>query len=90
MNFWGLSERPRLRPPARVKFDQTRQTDLLLLPERIIHLNGPAGDILQLVNGQRTIAQIVEELQIKYGQTSLQADVSEFLAHASEEGWIEL
>jgi pyrroloquinoline quinone biosynthesis protein D len=79
-----------MRPPARVRYDQTRQTDLLLLPERIIHLNGPAGAILQLVDGERTISQIIEDLQLKYGQTSLQADVVEFLSHAAGEGWIEL
>ncbi|WP_053375428.1 pyrroloquinoline quinone biosynthesis peptide chaperone PqqD [Paenibacillus sp. FJAT-27812] len=89
MSNWGLSERPRLRPPARVKYDQTRQTDLLLIPERIIHLNGTAGAILQLVDGKRTVSQIVDELQAKYNQASLLADVVEFLSLASEEGWIE-
>jgi pyrroloquinoline quinone biosynthesis protein D len=90
MNHVALSERPRLRSPGRMKHDKARQLELLLLPERVVELNEAAGAILRLCDGQRTIAQIIEELESKYAQTGLRDDVVKFFAVASEKGWLEL
>jgi len=90
MSAVALSDRPRLRSPGRMKYDKARQTELLLLPERIVELNESAGAILRLCDGRRTIAQLIEELETKYMQTDLQNDVCEFLASAAERGWLEL
>jgi pyrroloquinoline quinone biosynthesis protein D len=90
MNRWALSERPRMRSPGRMKYDKVRQMELLLLPERVVELNEAAGAILRLCDGQRTIAQIIEELESTYIQTSLTDDVVEFFAVAAEKGWLEL
>lgn len=89
MNAWALSERPMLRRPGRMKYDKARQSDLLLLPERVVELNEAAGAILWLCDGQRTIAQMIEELESKYGQNGLKDDIVEFLASAAERGWLE-
>lgn len=89
MSSWALSERPKLRGPGRMKYDKARQSDMLLLPERVVQLNEAAGAILWLCDGQRTIAQMIAELESKYGQSDLQGDVVEFLASAAERGWIE-
>ncbi|MDF2835352.1 MAG: pqqD [Paenibacillus sp.] len=89
MIAWELSEQIRLRSPARMKFDKARQTDLLLLPERVIRLNPTAGAILWLCDGERTIAQIIEELETKFHQTDLKADILEFLTQAADRGWVE-
>ena len=87
---WALSERPKLRGPGRMKYDKTRQSDMLLLPERVVQLNVAAGAILWLCDGQRTIAQIIEELESKYDQSGLRGDIVEFLSSAAERGWVEL
>jgi pyrroloquinoline quinone biosynthesis protein D len=89
MISWDLLDQPRLRHPARIKYDKARQTDLLLLPERVINLNSTAGAILHLCDGKRTVAQIIEELQTKYDQTNLKADILEFLTQAEQGGWVE-
>lgn len=89
MNAWALSERPKLRGPGRMKYDRTRQTDMLLLPERVVQLNETAGAILRLCDGQRTIAQIVDQLESKYGQSGLREEIVEFLASAAERGWVD-
>jgi len=89
MSAWALSERPRLRGPGRLKYDYARRTDMLLLPERVVELNEAAGAILRLCDGRRTIAQIVEELEARYGQSGLGGDIVDFLAAAAEEGWVE-
>ncbi|WP_168122879.1 pyrroloquinoline quinone biosynthesis peptide chaperone PqqD [Paenibacillus sp. HB172176] len=90
MSRWALSERPRLRSPGRMKYDTARQTELLLLPERIVELNEAAGAILRHCNGQRTIAQIIEELQQQYGQRGLEEDIMAFFSEAAERGWLEV
>jgi coenzyme PQQ biosynthesis protein PqqD len=40
--------------------------DLLLIPEGALRLKGPARTIVELCNGERTLAEIVEELQRHY------------------------
>jgi pyrroloquinoline quinone biosynthesis protein D len=86
----NLSEQLRLRKPARIQYDQARQTDLLLLPERVVNLNPTAGAILWLCDGSRTIDQIIEELETRYNQSNLEADILEFLLQAVDKGWVEI
>jgi len=90
MSSWTLTERPRVRGPGRMKYDKARNSDLLLLPERVVQLNEAAGAILWLCDGQRTIAQIIEELETKFDQSDLRGDIVEFLSSAAERGWVEL
>ncbi|MBO9599330.1 MAG: pyrroloquinoline quinone biosynthesis peptide chaperone PqqD [Cohnella sp.] len=90
MSRWAPSERPRLSSPGRLKYDKARQTELLLLPERVVELNEAAGAILRLCDGQRSVESIIEELETKYGQTGLEDDIYEFFAVAAEKGWLEL
>jgi len=89
MSAWALSEKPRLRGPGRLKYDKARDTETLLLPERIVQLNEAAGAILRLCDGRRTVSQLIEELESRYGQSGLRGDVVDFLASASENGWVE-
>ncbi|QTH45499.1 pyrroloquinoline quinone biosynthesis peptide chaperone PqqD [Cohnella sp. LGH] len=90
MSARALSERPKLRAPGRMKYDKARNTDLLLLPERVVELNEAAAAILRLCDGHRTIAQMIGELESTYGQTGLENDIVEFLAASAEGGWLEL
>jgi coenzyme PQQ biosynthesis protein PqqD len=90
MSAIALSDRPRLLSPGRMKYDKARQTDLLLLPERVVELNEAAGAILWLCDGQRTIEQMILELEAKFVQTGLEDDIVEFIASAAERGWLEL
>ena len=90
MSTIALSDRPRLRSPARMKYDKVRQSNLLLLPERVVELNEAAGAILWLCDGQRTIEQMIGELEVKFVQTGLGDDVVEFVSSAAERGWLEL
>lgn len=89
MSAWALTEQPRLRGPGRLKYDNARQTDLLLLPERVVQLNEAAGAILRLCDGQRTVEQIIELLESKYDRSDIREDILEFLAIAAERGWVD-
>ena len=90
MSAVALSDRPILRYPGRMKYDKARQSELLLLPERIVELNEAAGAILRLCDGQRTIEQLIGELEAKYVQSGLADDIVEFISSAEEKGWLEL
>lgn len=87
--MWTAAERPVLRPPARLKYDELREQELLLLPERVVRLNSTAGTILRLCDGSRTVESLTHELERLYGQTGLQEQIGAFLTRAAEEGWVE-
>ena len=57
-----LPEHPRLAPGVRLHFDQKRDAWVLLGPERVIEIEGPASEILRRCDGTRSIGQIVDEL----------------------------
>jgi pyrroloquinoline quinone biosynthesis protein D len=77
-----LPERPKLAPGVRLHFDTTRDAWVLLGPERIIEMEGPARDILQRCDGSRTVDQIVDELAAVYteNRTEIADDVTNMLA----------
>ena len=87
----GLLEagRPRLLPKARLRFDQVRGRHVLLLPERAVILSETAAEILQLCDGGRTGAELIQTLQHKYPGAELGGDVAEFLGDAVKKRWVE-
>jgi coenzyme PQQ biosynthesis protein PqqD len=56
----------RLAPGCRLN-DHGSPQDLLLIPEGAMRMQGPARKIVELLNGQRTIREIIDELQHRYG-----------------------
>lgn len=58
--------RPRLSPHVRLAFDERRQRRVLLTPETVTLLNGTGAAILELCDGQRTVAEILTELRGRY------------------------
>ena len=55
---------------------------MLLFPEGAIRLRGTGRDILEHCDGERTVQQIVEELQARYGAgdpARIAGDVANFL-----------
>jgi pyrroloquinoline quinone biosynthesis protein D len=60
-------DRPRLARHVRLSFDRSRQRHVLLLPETVVVLNGSGADILELCDGRRTVAEVVAELEVRYG-----------------------
>jgi len=86
----GPNSVPRLARKARLRYEEVRNADLLLLPERVVKLNPTGAAILRLCDGQRTVSQITQQLETQYGQTGLDEDVLEFLQNVSRQGWIEV
>jgi pyrroloquinoline quinone biosynthesis protein D len=81
--------RPRLLPKARLRYDEVRGRHVLLLPERAVVLSDTAAQILQLCDGGRTGAELIQALQTKYPGADLRSDVVEFLGEAVKKRWVE-
>ena len=51
---------------ARLKFDETRQVWVILAPERVLAPDEIAVEVLQLCDGVRSVAEMVDQLAAKY------------------------
>jgi pyrroloquinoline quinone biosynthesis protein D len=79
---------PKIAPMYRLQWEVAQDAWVLLYPEGMVQLNGPAGEILQRCNGQRTVDELITELQHEFGEADLRADVIEFLGDARARGWL--
>lgn len=61
---------------------------MLLAPEEVLALNGSGATILGLCDGERTVAQIVEELCGRYDRVAGD-EVGVFLARLAARRWLE-
>lgn len=80
--------RPRLGSGIILRHDAVRQADLLVMPERIVLLEGRAVAVLRLCDGERTVAEIVERLRADFPGAPVADDVTEFLDRVRGEGWV--
>ena len=74
-----LSSRPTLWRLARLDYDPVRKRPILLYPEGAVLLNESGAAILELLDGSRTVGDIVELLGQRYG-ADVGADVTEYLS----------
>ncbi|HEY0263951.1 MAG TPA: pyrroloquinoline quinone biosynthesis peptide chaperone PqqD [Granulicella sp.] len=76
---------PRIAPGCRLHPTE----EVLLIPEGALELAGPAREILELTDGQRTVAAIITELSAQYPDADaaeIGADVLEMLNGMEERG----
>ena len=80
---------PRLRSMYRLQWEEAQRAWVLLYPEGMVRLNGPASEILKRCNGTTRVGMLVADLEHAFGETGLESDVHEFLNEAASRGWIE-
>lgn len=59
---------PRLPRGVRLRFDETRGSHVLLAPERAFNVDEIAVMVLQLVDGRRSVAEIVDLLAGRFDE----------------------
>ncbi len=74
--------------PYRLQFEEAQESWVLLYPEGMVKLNGPAGEILKRCDGIKSIETVVGELEAAFEQTGLQQDVISFCEIALQNRWI--
>lgn len=73
----------------RFQWEQAQDCFVLLFPEGMVKLNGSAGEIMQLIDGEHTVKQIIEILHNKFPEAGdLSSDVNEFITTAVEKKWL--
>ena len=81
---------PSVAVPFRFQWEEAQQCYVLLYPEGMVKLNGAAGEILKHCDGERTVAEIVSQLESQFPGADLESDVLDFLAEARDKRWIRI
>lgn len=79
---------PRIAPGMRLQFEPAQGCHVLLYPEGMVKLNGSAGEIMKRCDGQRSIGEIVAELEQTFATTGLERDVLAFVEIALKQQWL--
>jgi len=77
-----------LEKQFRFQFEPAQDSFVLLYPEGLIKLQGSAGEIMKRIDGNRTVSQIIVDLETSFPGVDLRQDVIDFLEHAYAKGWI--
>ena len=77
---------------VRLRFDQAREAWVVLAPERLFMPDEVALEVLKLVDGQRSVGAIADELSAKFAapREEILADVTEMLADFAAKGALTL
>lgn len=73
-----------------LRWEEPQRAYVMLYPEGVVKLNETAAAILQLCDGIRPVAQIVEELNTRYADTDVSNVVYRFLETSHAKGWIRI
>ena len=79
---------PSVAKPFRFQWEEAQACFVLLYPEGMVKLNTPAGEILKRCDGERTVDEIISELEEQFSVPDLANDVLEFFVDAHGKGWI--
>ena len=85
----GSGKVPALERMFRFQWEPAQQAYVLLYPEGMVKLNESAGEILSLVDGERSVVDICAALMERFPDAGdLSGDVLEFMEVAREQRWI--
>lgn len=83
---------PRLGSGVRLHYDKVRDSWGLLAPERLFALDAQAAEIFKLVDGQRSLGAIVDDLATRYAapRELIAGDVATLLRGLADKGAVRL
>jgi pyrroloquinoline quinone biosynthesis protein D len=84
------ASRPVLPRHAKLKFDDTRQRWVILAPERVLAPDEIAVEVLQLCDGVRSVADVIDQLAEKYAaeRDAIATDVIAMLQDLADKGFL--
>ena len=73
----------------RFQWEEAQNCYVILFPEGMVKLNGGAGEVLNQIDGQRTVADIVTILKAKFSDVpDLESDIIGMIELALEKAWL--
>ena len=87
MSTPDLNSSPRLAVGCRLN-GKSQAARVLLMPEKALRLSGPALEIVERCDGQRTVQEIVSDLQKIYSKADpekVKADILSYLARLHDD-----
>ncbi len=84
----SVDSRPRVGAGFRLQWEPAQDCHVLLYPEGMVKLNGSAGEIMKRCDGQRSVGEIVIELEAAFNAQGLQGDVIAFVEMAAKQSWL--
>jgi pyrroloquinoline quinone biosynthesis protein D len=79
---------PRVGPGFRLQWEPVQNCHVLLYPEGMVKLNGSAGEIMKRCDGQRSVVDIVADLEQTFSAQGLEGDVLAFVEMAAKQRWL--
>ena len=80
---------PKLSRRFRLQYEEAQTRWVLLYPEGMVQLNDSAAEILKRCNGERTLAEIVSELEAAFSVQGLTTQVESLIEEGGRRGWID-
>lgn len=80
--------RPRIGAGMRLQFEAAQGCHVLLYPEGMVKLNQSAGEIMKRCDGQRTLGDIVADLEQAFSAQGLTDEVKAFVDIAARQRWL--
>jgi pyrroloquinoline quinone biosynthesis protein D len=82
--------RPVLPRHTKLKYDETRQVWVILAPERVLAPDEIAVEVLQLCDGARSVAEMIDQLAVKYAapRDTIATDVVAMLQDLADKGFL--
>lgn len=82
--------RPVLPRHTKLKFDETRKVWVILAPERVLAPDEIAVEVLQLCDGVRRVADMINQLAVKYAapRDTIATDVVAMLQDLADKGFL--
>jgi pyrroloquinoline quinone biosynthesis protein D len=79
---------PAFKRGVKFRFDTVRDTWAVLAPERMFVPDQQAVEVLKLIDGQRTLRAIVDDLCVRYDAPPdlVMADVAEMVSDLADKG----
>ncbi len=84
------ASRPVLPRHAKLRFDETRKVWVILAPERVLAPDEIAVEVLQLCDGARSVADVIDALVLNYTapREAIAADVIAMLQDLADKGFL--
>lgn len=78
----------KINPTHRMQWEEAQDCYVLLYPEGMVKLSPSAAEILQRLDGEKSVNGLIADLKSAFPDVDLEQDVYRFLDTAVENGWI--